>query len=117
MNSSNQQTWKRTHYSKNINTSMNGKDVTIIGWISSIREHSNIKFLTINDRFGNTQVILKKNEYPSSLSSEISKIREHASIAIRGKVRSEPKAPHGVEIIPKEFRILSMASKNSPLIS
>jgi aspartyl-tRNA synthetase len=95
---------------------MNGKEVTIIGWISSIREHSNIKFLTINDRFGNIQVILKKNEFPDSLSSEIPKIREHASIAIKGKVRSEPKAPNGIEIIPIDFKILSFANKNSPIV-
>jgi aspartyl-tRNA synthetase len=95
---------------------MNGKEVTITGWISSIREHSNIKFLTINDRFGNIQVILKKNEFPDSLSSEIPKIREHASIAIKGKVRSEPKAPNGIEIIPINFKILSFANKNSPIV-
>lgn len=95
---------------------MNGKEVIIIGWISSIREHSNIKFLTINDRFGNIQVILKKNEFPDSLSSEIPKIREHASIAIKGKVRGEPKAPNGIEIIPIDFKILSFANKNSPIV-
>jgi nondiscriminating aspartyl-tRNA synthetase len=116
LNSSDLQTWKRTHYSKNIDISMNGKEVIIIGWISSIREHSNIKFLTINDRFGNIQVILKKNEFPDSLSSEIPKMREHASIAIKGKVRSEPKAPNGIEIIPIDFKILSFANKNSPIV-
>ena len=116
MNSSDLQTWKRTHYSKNIDISMNGKEVIIIGWISSIREHSNIKFLTINDRFGNIQVILKKNEFPDAHSSEIPKIREHASIAIKGKVRSEPKAPNGIEIIPIDFKILSFANKNSPIV-
>jgi len=116
LDSSTDQTWKRTHYSKNIDTSMNGKGVIIVGWISSIREHSNIKFLTINDRFGNIQVILKKNEYPTSLTSEIPKIREHASIAIKGKVRSEPKAPNGIEIIPVDFKILSLANKKSPIV-
>jgi len=116
LNSSDLQTWKRTHYSKNIDISMNGKEVIIIGWISSIREHSNIKFITINDRFGNIQVILKKNEFPDSLSSEIPKIREHASIAIKGKVKSQPKAPNGIEIIPIDFKILSFANKNSPIV-
>ena len=95
---------------------MNGKEVLIVGWISSIREHSNIKFITINDRFGNIQVILKKNEYPTSLTSEIPKIREHASMAIKGKVRGEPKAPNGIEIIPIDFKILSLANKNSPIV-
>jgi len=111
-----QVTWKRTHYSKNIDTSLNGKEVIIVGWVSSIREHSNVKFLTLNDRFGNIQVILKKNEYPVSLDSEIPKIKEHASIAIKGKVRNEPKAPHGIEIIPSDFKILSLANKNSPIV-
>lgn len=116
MNRPKDKTWKRTHYSKNIDSSLNGKEVIIVGWISSIREHSNVKFLTLNDRFGNIQVILKKNEYLASLASEIPKIREHASIAIRGKVRSEPKAPNGIEIIPVEFKILSLANKNSPIV-
>jgi nondiscriminating aspartyl-tRNA synthetase len=95
---------------------MNGKEVMIVGWVSSIRKHSNIKFLTINDRFGNIQVILKKNEYPTSITSEIPKIREHASVAIKGKVRSEPKAPNGIEIIPIDLKILSLANKNSPIV-
>ncbi|HET8847563.1 MAG TPA: aspartate--tRNA(Asn) ligase [Nitrososphaeraceae archaeon] len=116
MHSPNPQTWKRTHYSKDIDNSMDGKEVVIVGWISSIREHSNIKFLTINDRFGTIQVILKKNEYPDSLSSEVQKIREHASIALKGKVRSEPKAPNGIEIIPIDFKILSLANKISPIV-
>lgn len=115
MNNSNQ-TWKRTHYSKSIDTTTNGSEVTIIGWISSIREHSNIKFLTVNDRFGSIQVILKKGEYPASLESEISKIRDHNAIAIKGKVRTEPKAPNGIELIPNDFRILSLANKNSPIV-
>jgi nondiscriminating aspartyl-tRNA synthetase len=115
LNNSNQ-TWKRTHYSKSIDTTTNGSEVTIIGWISSIREHSNIKFLTVNDRFGSIQVILKKGEYPASLESEISKIRDHTAIAIKGKVRTEPKAPNGIELIPNDFRILSLANKNSPIV-
>jgi len=115
LNNSNQ-TWKRTHYSKSIDTTTNGRGVTIIGWISSIREHSNIKFLTVNDRFGSIQVILKKGEYPASLESEISNIRDHTAIAIKGKVRTEPKAPNGIELIPNDFRILSLTNKNSPIV-
>ena len=115
MNNSNQ-IWKRTHYSKSIDSTTNGREVTISGWISSIREHSNIKFITVNDRFGSIQVILKKGEYPAFLESEISKMRDHTAIAIKGKVRTEPKAPNGIELIPNDFRILSLANKNSPIV-
>ena len=115
MNNSNQ-TWKRTHYSKSIDSTTNGREVTIIGWISSIREHSNIQFITVNDRFGSIQVIFKKGKYSAFLESEISKIRDHTAIAIKGKVRTEPKAPNGIELIPNDFRILSLANKNSPIV-
>jgi len=59
---------------------------------------------------------LKKGEYPASLESEISNIRDHTAIAIKGKVRTEPKAPNGIELIPNDFRILSLANKNSPIV-
>jgi len=59
---------------------------------------------------------LKKGEYPAFLESEISKIRDHTAIAIKGKVRTEPKAPNGIELIPNDFRILSLANKNSPIV-
>jgi len=59
---------------------------------------------------------LKKGEYPASLESEISNIRDHTAIAIKGKVRTEPKAPNGIELIPNDFRILFLANKNSPIV-
>ena len=31
--------WRRTHYSKELDASMAGSDVTVMGWISSIRGH------------------------------------------------------------------------------
>ena len=37
--------WRRTHYSKELDASMAGSDVTIMGWISSMRGHGNITFL------------------------------------------------------------------------
>ena len=42
--------WRRSHYSKDLDASMEGSDVTIMGWISSIRGHGNITFLTLVDK-------------------------------------------------------------------
>ena len=54
--------WRRTHYSKELDASMEGSDVTIMGWISSIRGHGNITFLTLVDKMGTIQVVTKKGE-------------------------------------------------------
>ena len=51
--------WRRSHYSKELDASMAGLDVTVMGWISSIRGHGNITFLTLVDKIGAIQVVAK----------------------------------------------------------
>ncbi|MDP9197354.1 MAG: aspartate--tRNA(Asn) ligase [Thermoproteota archaeon] len=109
-------TWRRTHYSVDINPALNENEVIIMGWVSSIRDHGNIKFLTINDRFGHIQIALKKKDCSKVVLEKIEQIREHTSMAIKGKVKSEIKAPNGAEILPIEIKILSLARKASPFL-
>lgn len=107
-------TWRRTHYSVDIDPSLSDQEVIIMGWVSSVRDHGNIKFITLNDRFGHVQLALKKKDCPKVLLDKIERVREHTSLAVKGKVRSELKAPNSAEIVPLELRILSLARKSSP---
>ena len=109
-------TWRRTHYSVDINPTLNESEIIIMGWVSSIRDHGNIKFLTINDRFGHIQIALKKKDCSNAVLEKTEQIREHTSIAIKGKVKSEIKAPNGAEVLPIEIKILSLARKASPFL-
>ena len=108
--------WRRTNYSSEINSSINDSEVIIMGWISSIRDHGNIKFITIRDRYGDIQVVAKKSECTQSLFEQIQHIKEHSSLAIRGKVRLEEKAPNGAEVIPLEIKTFSIAKKAAPFM-
>ena len=74
--------WRRTHYSKELAASMAGSDVTVMGWISSMRGHGNITFLTLVDKMGAIQVVAKKGESPDDLVQNISKLKEHSSIGL-----------------------------------
>ena len=40
---------RRSHYSDQINASMDGVEVTVMGWILTVRGHGNISFATIKD--------------------------------------------------------------------
>jgi nondiscriminating aspartyl-tRNA synthetase len=106
--------WRRTHYSTNITPLLRDQEVIVMGWVSSVRDHGNVKFIALNDRFGNVQIALKKKNCPKDLLNKIEGVREHASIAVKGKVKDEAKAPNSAEIIPEELRILSIAKKSSP---
>jgi aspartyl-tRNA synthetase len=50
------------------------------------------------------------------LLEQISKLREHSTLAVRGKVRSQEKAPNGAEVVPAELKVFSIAKKAAPFL-
>ncbi|HKG70577.1 MAG TPA: aspartate--tRNA(Asn) ligase [Nitrososphaeraceae archaeon] len=108
--------WRRTHYSGEINSSLHNKEVIIMGWVSSIRDHGNILFIMIRDRYGDVQVIAKKSECTDEVLEQIRQIKEHTTLAVRGTIRSQPKAPRGAEVIPLELKVFSISKKAAPFM-
>ncbi len=108
---------RRTHYSNDLNSSQDGSEVTIMGWIVSVRSHGNISFLTLCDKYGKIQAVAKKGSCPDEILEKISSLKPHSSVAIIGKVKSSDKAPNGIEIIPSEMRIFSQVEKIPPFDS
>jgi len=109
--------WRRTHYSKEITPSIGVDDeVVIMGWIASKRDHGNIQFIVLRDMYGETQVTIKKRECSDSLFQLSKEIKEHSSIGVRGKVKPQEKIQNGVEILPTEIRVFSVARKAAPFL-
>ncbi len=105
---------RRTHYSKELDPSKDGLDVTVMGWVLSVRGHGNISFLTIRDKLGEIQIVAKAGNCPDDIREKISKLKEHSSIGVTGKIKSSEKAPNGVEIIPTQLRVFSEVEKIPP---
>ena len=107
-------TLRRSHYSNELNPSMNGTEVTVMGWILTIRGHGNISFATLRDKNGDIPIVAKKGDCPDELREKLSILKAHSSIAITGKVKSSEKAPTGFELIPTELRVFSDVEKIPP---
>jgi len=105
---------RRTHYSKDLDSSKEGSEVTVMGWAISVRGHGNISFANIRDKDGEIQIIAKKGECPDDIREKISKLKEHSCISITGKIKSAEKAPNGIEITPSEMRVFSEVEKIPP---
>jgi len=71
---------RRSHYSDEINPSMDGTQVTIMGWVLTIRGHGNISFATIRDKNGDISVVVKKGDCPDDIREKISSLKAHSSI-------------------------------------
>ena len=105
---------RRSHYSDEINSSMNGEQVTVMGWVLTVRGHGNISFATVRDKNGDVSIVAKKGDCPDEIREKISSLKSHSSIAIIGNVKSSEKAPMGFEIIPTELRVFSDVEKIPP---
>jgi nondiscriminating aspartyl-tRNA synthetase len=109
--------WRRTHYSSEVSPSIGDKEVVVMGWVASVRDHGNIQFIILKDMHGEMQVTAKKGECSDSLFEMSKEVKEHSSIGVRGKVRPQEKAPNGAEIVPAEIRAFSIAKKAAPFMT
>lgn len=90
-----------------------GQQVTIAGWVQTLRDQGNIKFLIIRDISGLTQaVVLKESQEAFEIARGLSL---ESVISLTGLVASEPQAPGGFEIKVESITILSKADPELPI--
>lgn len=106
---------KRTHYSREITTKLNGEEVIINGWIHEIRDLGGIIFVLLRDRDGILQITAPSKKVSPELFGEIQQLKKESVITIKGTVQESSKAPGGVEIIPLEVELLSESKLPLPL--
>lgn len=111
--------FRRTHICGELERSDIGKEVTLSGWVNKRRDHGNLIFIDIRDRWGTTQLLFdpKKNakahKKASSLRSEYA-ISVHGNVVSRKEGMVNKKMKTGeIEVEVKDLEILS-ASKTPP---
>ncbi len=98
---------------KELNESMDGKEVVLAGWVHEVRETGKITFLVLRDSTGLVQVIGKKGETPENIMKGMSLPKESV-IEVKGIVKKNQEAKKGFEIIPKVITDLNPISKQIP---
>lgn len=103
----------RSHYISELSAAMNGHEVTLAGWVHEVRDVGKIKFLQLRDRSGIVQITAKKGAVPEEVMGAMSLVKESV-VQVRGKVKAEPQARKGFEIVPLEVRDLNPVSAVIP---
>lgn len=88
-----------------------GEQITIAGWVQSLRDFGKLSFLDVRDRYGITQVVFNSEEN-DNLYQQAHAIGREYVVAIIGVVRERenknPNIPTGaVEVIAQELKILN----------
>ncbi|HVW78115.1 MAG TPA: aspartate--tRNA ligase [Alloacidobacterium sp.] len=106
-------TLQRTHTCGELRAEDAGKSVVLLGWVNRRRDHGNLIFLDLRDRYGISQVVLDKDLSPAG-HAKAEQARPEYVVAAIGKVRLRgkdvinPKMPTGeIEIVADEIRILN----------
>ena len=91
------------------------QDVTVCGWIRTVRDSKNIGFAQINDGscFAGVQVVFEQQKLENF--NEIASLNVGASIVVTGKVILTPQARQPFEINANEIKVEGISSPDYPL--
>ena len=107
--------WVRTGYSSFLTPEMDGKEVTLFGWVQEIRDLGGIRFIILQDREGTVQVTLPKKKADPEVLSKSEMLQKRYSIGVKGIVKKTSMSPRGFEVLPKDIKILGTATLQLPI--
>ena len=111
----------KTHNCGELNLANINEEVTLSGWVSTVRDLGGILFIELRDRSGFFQIVANPQINPD-VHKSLEKVRSEYVITVKGKVTRRPeetyneKYPTGqVEMYPESVQILS-ESKVLPFV-
>lgn len=105
----------RSHRCTEVNNTMVGNTVTVMGWVQKSRNKGGIIFVDLRDRSGILQVIFEEANCGAESFAKAEKLRSEFVVAITGEVAkrggavNENLATGDIEVIAKDIRILAEA--------
>ncbi len=105
--------WKRTDYCGSLGVKDLEREVIIMGWVQSKRDHGGLIFVDLRDREGIVQIVFNPQLNKES-HEKAGLLKDEWAVAVRGTVKRRPPETLNpniktgeVEIIAKEIKILN----------
>jgi len=106
--------WRKTHYTKDVTPKLVDKEIIIGGWVRNFRDLGGLKFINLQDKYGERQITLKKGVVSDNIF-EKAKLGYQYCIMVKGVVKKFKDAPGGIEIIPSELKVLNITPEKLPI--
>ncbi|NKN33070.1 aspartate--tRNA ligase [Marichromatium bheemlicum] len=105
----------RTHYCGDLNSSHDGQEVVLCGWVHRRRDHGGVIFIDLRDRDGLVQVVFDPDR--AEIFARAEQVRSEFVLRVKGRVRPRPEGtinpdlPTGeIEVLGLELEILNAAA-------
>src|SRR5713226_5816415 len=96
----------RTHTCGDARASLAGKQVTLAGWVHTRRDHGELTFIDLRDRYGITQVVAHAKENASAHAALGDACNEWV-LRIRGAVRARPEGTKNAKLATGEIEVVA----------
>jgi aspartyl-tRNA synthetase len=102
----------RSHTNGELSLQHLNEDVTLSGWVQTIRDKGFMIWIDLRDRYGITQLVFDQDRSSSQLMEEAKKLGREFVIQVKGKViervSKNPNIPTGeIEILVEELTVLN----------
>lgn len=99
---------KRTHHCAQLTRSQLGSNVSLVGWVDSIRDHGGIIFIDLRDRQGITQVKFDPQD-DAELGARAAHLKPESVIGVSGKVVERPEGTVNASLPTGEVEVSGRA--------
>lgn len=104
--------WSRTCRLTELTKDMDGKPVTVMGFVREIRDVGKLRFVLLADITGTLQVTFKAG---TKAFEAINGLTKESTMGVKGVVSFNGKASSGVEVMPGEIIVYSRAEPKLPI--
>jgi aspartyl-tRNA synthetase len=101
----------RTHYSSEITSKLDGKEVVLMGWTHILRDKGKIKFLVLRDERGTVQVTIPQKKVSEDVFRTSELLKPETAVSVTGKVVATTQVSSGAEVLPTKIRIINTAER------
>src|ERR1700730_15001394 len=86
-----------------------GEKVVVLGWLYNKRTSGKLQFPIVRDGSGYLQCVVFKKEVSEETWNAADQAAQESSVRVTGTVRTEERAPGGVELGVESFEIIGPA--------
>jgi len=107
--------WVRSNYTNQVLPDLDGKEVTLFGWVQEVRDLGGLRFIILQDREGTVQVTIPKKRVAPEVLAKSDLLQKRFSFAVKGTVKKTNMTKRGVEVVPTDIKVFSTATEQLPI--
>ena len=94
---------------------LEGKQITVRGWLQNKRSGGGIQFLLVRDGTGVLQCTLRKEEVPVDIFEGFQTAGVESTVELSGQIKKDTRAPGGWELQAEQGKVLQPALEEFPI--